>query len=234
MERDYLTDFDNRRRLKRLCVDYLGGACSRCGITDAVTDIFDFHHTEQRDAQVSKLIARNAHRDGITQAILNELNKCELVCSNCHRKLHYYEKRKRVEAGLPSWNNLKGRPPDYVKRGQVHSMREAGIGVTAISRELHITRQAVYKHLDRPNHTPVSRTDRIRAGLQKARANGKTLGRPRNEDRLAEIEAMRDRGIGVSEIARHFQTSRQSIYSALKRIKAASDDAQPKVGDTIR
>ena len=55
--------------------------------------------------------------------------------------------------------------------------------------------------------------ERTQAGLSRAKAEGKTLGRPSSltEDQRREIERRLREGITVSALAREFNTSRQTI-----------------------
>ena len=61
--------------------------CSKCG--DERWYVLDFHHLNDDDKieNVSKLA--NA---GATKKIQEELKKCIILCSNCHRELHYLER----------------------------------------------------------------------------------------------------------------------------------------------
>lgn len=71
-----------RQKLKELAVEKKGGKCVFCGYNRYVGAL-DFHHLEGKDFGLSK--------DGITRAwskIETELEKCVLVCSNCHREIH--------------------------------------------------------------------------------------------------------------------------------------------------
>lgn len=67
-----------------------------------------------------------------------------------------------------------------------------------------------------------TRNEKIKAGLQAAREAGKQLGRPRNEKRLQAIKRMRDKGLGVAEIAERLKCSRQNVYKALDRLQDAA------------
>lgn len=58
---------------------------------------------------------------------------------------------------------------------------------------------------------------RIRDGLAAARANGKQLGRPRNEKRREQVHKMRDDGMSVADIADELGFSRQNCYRFLKQ-----------------
>lgn len=59
--------------------------------------------------------------------------------------------------------------------------------------------------------------ERIKAGMAAAKANGKHVGRPRNEKRLQRIRKMRDGGLTVNEIAAKLDVSRQAVYQALAK-----------------
>ena len=49
----------------------------------------DFHHRDatQKDRAVSKMIRNGCSKE----KILQEIDKCDVLCANCHRKLHYLE-----------------------------------------------------------------------------------------------------------------------------------------------
>lgn len=74
-----------RRRLKQKAVDYKGGKCERCNYNKCIAAL-EFHHTdpEKKDFSISS--------GGHTRAwdkVKEELDKCILVCSNCHKEIHY-------------------------------------------------------------------------------------------------------------------------------------------------
>jgi DNA invertase Pin-like site-specific DNA recombinase len=67
--------------------------------------------------------------------------------------------------------------------------------------------------------------ERVRMGLQKARASGKTLGRPaRYKQVAAEVLHMRSQGVGIARIARTLRIGTGSV----DRILAAASTQQPK------
>ena len=73
-----------RRKLKMMAVEYKGGKCEKCGY-DKCIGALEFHHLDpsQKDFAISST--------GSTRAwskIQKELDKCILVCSNCHREIH--------------------------------------------------------------------------------------------------------------------------------------------------
>ena len=59
--------------------------------------------------------------------------------------------------------------------------------------------------------------ERVKAGLRRAKENGKKLGRPRGINLPVQaIRRRRKRGETVEEIARHYGTSASSVYRALE------------------
>lgn len=77
-----LRNKERRQDFKKRCVEYLGGKCESCGYCKCQT-AFDFHHKDstQKDFDISKM---TGHFD----IVKKELDKCSLLCSNCHRELH--------------------------------------------------------------------------------------------------------------------------------------------------
>lgn len=74
-----------RNRIKQEFVNALGGKCWKCGY-DRCVHGFDFHHINPADKKftISTSIAAGLS----SQELLNEIKKCALLCSNCHRELH--------------------------------------------------------------------------------------------------------------------------------------------------
>jgi len=60
-----------------------GKGCCKCDETEKCT--LDFHHIKGSDKKFD--IASGIQSNGL-EAIKNEIRKCILVCSNCHRKIH--------------------------------------------------------------------------------------------------------------------------------------------------
>ena len=77
-----------QRKFKRLCVEYKGSTCAICGIVGHPA-IFDFHHEnpDEKEFAISSYKGRNGSQ--LTEEVTRELDKCSLVCSNCHRYIHY-------------------------------------------------------------------------------------------------------------------------------------------------
>ena len=76
-----------RKRKKQELLDLLGGKCSACGY-DKCIGALEFHHLDpsKKDFTINSGINLNS------QKVLNEVKKCIILCSNCHRELHQSER----------------------------------------------------------------------------------------------------------------------------------------------
>ena len=76
-----------RKENKIRAINYLGGECERCGLTSPYYSVFDFHHRnpEEKEADPGSLMHRS------WETIFKEINKCILLCANCHRIIHEME-----------------------------------------------------------------------------------------------------------------------------------------------
>ena len=73
-----------RKKLKKMAIEYKGGKCIFCGY-DKCNDALDFHHLDLKEKEFG-LSVRGLTRSW--EKIKEELDKCILVCANCHRELH--------------------------------------------------------------------------------------------------------------------------------------------------
>lgn len=73
-----------RDKIKLQAVEYKGGKCEKCGYNKCVGAL-EFHHldTNEKDFGIS---ARGYTRSW--EKVKAELDKCILVCANCHREIH--------------------------------------------------------------------------------------------------------------------------------------------------
>ena len=70
-------------KIKIVLLTLRGGCCSVCGYNKNVFAL-DFHHRNPEEKEFNL-----AHISGITKAVLDEIEKCDILCSNCHREHHY-------------------------------------------------------------------------------------------------------------------------------------------------
>lgn len=73
--------FSNYKKEKNL-------KCKICG--EDRLPVLDFHHRipEKKDGEIFRLVNSGNSKE----KILEEIEKCDVLCSNCHRMLHFLEK----------------------------------------------------------------------------------------------------------------------------------------------
>ena len=79
-----------RQRIKQWALEYKGNKCEICGYNKC-SEALDFHHTDMSQKEFNL-----SDRDLICDwsQIRSELDKCMLVCANCHREIHANMNRK--------------------------------------------------------------------------------------------------------------------------------------------
>jgi len=85
-QRNRRQEVQNKRRIlnKLRLISHFGGQCSICGYNKNMAAL-EFHHLnpEHKDFALSQNIDYSYER------LLKEVEKCILICSNCHRELHH-------------------------------------------------------------------------------------------------------------------------------------------------
>jgi len=75
----------SRKKLKLKAIKYKGGECKLCGYRKNPTSL-SFHHIDssKKEAEISRLIMSVK----CWNTIKKELDKCVLLCANCHLEVH--------------------------------------------------------------------------------------------------------------------------------------------------
>lgn len=78
---------ERKRERKLQAVEYLGGHCIRC-LQEHHPAVYEFHHRDpnDKDRDPSKMLQLSWKR------LEAELNKCDLLCANCHRLVHHQDR----------------------------------------------------------------------------------------------------------------------------------------------
>lgn len=79
------TQNESHNKLKQICVDYKGGKCEKCGFNKC-NSALEFHHLDPKEKDFN--ISTKGGSE-LTEEIKAELDKCKLLCSNCHSEEHY-------------------------------------------------------------------------------------------------------------------------------------------------
>ena len=96
-----------RKHMKEL---KMSNYCQKCGLEDPKYPvIFDFDHQKREDkkSDVSSMLAQARS----WKMIFEEVCKCQMLCSNCHRKKTWDERN-----DIGEWNAIFGR--EYFKGGK--------------------------------------------------------------------------------------------------------------------
>jgi len=88
---------------KKVIVEYLGGKCMLCDY-DRCYPALDCHHMFAKDKDFN--ISSEMRKKGAMSTIRSEVDKCALVCKNCHAEIHQktYDK---IEDLLQTWEASK-------------------------------------------------------------------------------------------------------------------------------
>lgn len=90
------------RRSERRCLnkivwlEYLPGfKCERCGYNKC-SQALEFHHLDSNEKLYSVSVLLGTHNPHYSKPkyikrVLDEIEKCAILCANCHRELHYSE-----------------------------------------------------------------------------------------------------------------------------------------------
>lgn len=78
----------SQKRKKIDAVNLFGGCCQKCGY-DKCVEALEFHHLDknEKEEKPSYIIMRWSW-----ERVKEELEKCILLCSNCHKEVHALEK----------------------------------------------------------------------------------------------------------------------------------------------
>lgn len=93
--REYMIDAvaKRRKKIREMAVEYLGGKCCLCKYNRCMAAL-DFHHVDESTKKFG------LSQDGMTRSwdkTRKELDKCVLLCANCHREIHSEKMQLLVE-----------------------------------------------------------------------------------------------------------------------------------------
>ncbi len=80
-----------RKKLKLNALEYKGGKCEKCGYSKC-SRALEFHHLDPSEKDFG--ISNKGHTRP-WETIRSELDKCLLLCSNCHAEIHEEEEQNK-------------------------------------------------------------------------------------------------------------------------------------------
>lgn len=73
-----------RKKVRQMAVEYKGGKCEVCGYNRCI-EALEFHHNDLSKKKFG-ISAKGYTRSW--KEVMRELDKCIMICANCHRELH--------------------------------------------------------------------------------------------------------------------------------------------------
>lgn len=104
-----------RKKIRILSVEYKGGKCESCGYNRCI-EALEFHHTDPMKKDFN--ISSKGYTRSWKRRVQEELDKCVMLCANCHRETHAklaaLSGNAKMKSGLIQGNlnyrNVKGNP----------------------------------------------------------------------------------------------------------------------------
>lgn len=73
-----------RQKSREIGIKKLGGKCKHCG--ESKSYLLDFHHVDPTEKEGTLSDFSKGYN---LEKFFKELDKCDLLCANCHREFHY-------------------------------------------------------------------------------------------------------------------------------------------------
>jgi hypothetical protein len=96
-----------RRRVKLALIEYKGGKCEICGYNKNCPNCYDFHHKNPEEKEFS-ISGKTWSYDRLKA----EVDKCVLLCKNCHAEIHDKLFKESRENTIKRLNDSYYLPPD--------------------------------------------------------------------------------------------------------------------------
>ena len=77
-----------KRKIKNMLIEYKGGKCQKCGY-DKCQGALQFHHRNPQEKEFGLSNFNLNDTNFSIEKIYEEVDKCDLLCANCHFEVHY-------------------------------------------------------------------------------------------------------------------------------------------------
>lgn len=113
--------YEYKRRHKQRAVDYKGGSCVKCGFNSCLAALH-FHHvdSETKSFNINTGIARK------WESIQAELDKCILLCMNCH-----FTEHENQDESSRSLRKMEMMPKSNYDRKETNRINAKKLGIRA-------------------------------------------------------------------------------------------------------
>lgn len=128
-ELHYILDKNEKRRIsKSIYLEYSGSSCIKCGYNKCPAAL-SFHHRDPNEKEfwIGGLNERINSIDELNDKIKKEIDKCDLLCSNCHVLEHsdflfFNNNKKDIEDRMKKYKESQPK----IDRDKVYEMYELG------------------------------------------------------------------------------------------------------------
>lgn len=133
------------RNDKLIYLEYSGGSCLKCGYNKCPASL-TFHHRDphKKEFWIGGLSERINSISDLNDIIKKEIDKCDLLCANCHVLEHsdisFYENNKDII--LDKINKYKERQPK-IDRIKVYNMFESGMRQKEIAKHFNSSKSTI-------------------------------------------------------------------------------------------
>lgn len=131
---------------KKIYLEYKGlNGCEKCGHNECNSSL-DFHHLDktEKDFMLGEISITYNNIDDLTTKLSNELNKCIVLCKNCHKLEHadidFFEKNK--DKIIKKSKNLK-EIQQKIDRDEIKKLYENGMKQVEISKHFNSTKGTI-------------------------------------------------------------------------------------------
>jgi hypothetical protein len=148
-EKDKLRIKKIQRENKAIALKHKGGKCISCGYASNIAAL-EFHHRDKN----TKSFAIGDFRKPVDEYFFKELDKCDLLCCNCHRLAHESEMPAYLtKESNPNYEKIKlyNKLYKYYENNFIcflcekHCLKEEESGNTCVCSKCHSKRQVYYQ-----------------------------------------------------------------------------------------
>ena len=154
----YISTYNYRNEVKKKLVEYKGGKCQLCGYDKCIAAL-DFHHLdpEQKDFTISGGTKSFEH-------LKSEVDKCILVCANCHREIHANLNKEKAEECVKKIEEYRlklyiDRDPNFLENNKIKPRTticlECGKEFPYVKGKKFCSDECRYKHKNYPSYEEV-------------------------------------------------------------------------------